>query len=185
MNSNTVAVVFNSHAQANAAADELRQAGVRDDAISVVARREGVTTNTDGAGDDTGEHMADIAKGAVGGAALGTILGIAALAIPGVGPFIGAGAIAASAVPAAAAAGAGIGAAGGSIVGFLTSHGVDEHDAEYFESHINNGGVFVSVDGTAAGLSSAAVLDILERNGGHRAERGATGRADMSTSPRI
>ena len=40
------------------------------------------------------------------GAGVGTILGIAALAIPGVGPLVAAGAIASSAIPGAALTGA-------------------------------------------------------------------------------
>ncbi len=52
-------------------------------------------------------------RGILGGGALGAGLGIAALAIPGVGPLAALGAIAASAVPEAMAIGAVAGAAVG------------------------------------------------------------------------
>jgi len=170
VNQNIVAVVFNSYAQAEEAASELRQAGVSDNAISIIARRQDETTTTDGAGDSAAEKASGAAKGAAVGAALGPLLGVAALAIPGIGPLIGAGAIAASTVPSAALAGAAIGAGAGGLVGLLTSHGLDERDAHYFESHINNGGIFVSVDTSVAAASPQLVRDILERNGGHRAD---------------
>lgn len=177
MNENIVAVVFNSHTQAEQAAMELRQQGVSDQSISIVAQDGGTTTHTDGGGEGVAEKAGDGLKGALGGGALGAALGIAALAIPGVGPLVGAGAIAASAAGGAAATGAAIGAVGGGLVGLLTDHGVDEHDARYFEQHINQGGVFMSVDTHAASVSPGVVRDILERNGGHRAERsqGGTG----------
>jgi uncharacterized membrane protein len=182
MNENIVAVVFNSHTQAEEAAAELRQAGVSDSAISVIAQQQGHTTSTDGAGEAVAEKAGDAAKGAVGGAVLGTLLGVAALAIPGVGPLVGAGAIAASAVPGAAATGAALGAAGGGLLGLLTGHGVDERDAKYFETHIRNGAVFVSVDTSQAGASPQAVRDILERNGGHRSEAAQGDGAGLSLS---
>ncbi|HZV83762.1 MAG TPA: hypothetical protein VFF48_02150 [Brevundimonas sp.] len=182
MNENIVAVVFNSHTQAEEAAMELRQQGVSDQSISIVAQDGGSTTQTDGAGEDVADKAGDAVKGALGGGALGAVLGIAALAIPGVGPLIGAGAIAASAAGGAAATGAAIGAVGGGLVGLMTDHGVDEHDARYFEQHINHGGVFLSVDTSQSGVSPLVVRDILERNGGHRAER-SQGASGLGSSP--
>ena len=185
MNDSIVAVVFNTYAQAEEAASDLRRAGVSDSAISVIAQNQhGRTTASDGAGEAIADKAGDAAKGALGGGAVGALLGIAALAIPGVGPLAAAGAIAASAVPGAAVAGAAIGAAGGGVLGLLKDHGVDEHDASYFETQINNGGVFVSVDARASGVSAESVRDILERNGGHRADRSSLGGSAAMPSSR-
>lgn len=111
MNENIVSAVFDSRSEAEAAVAELRTAGVNDSAISVIAQQDGKNTTTDGSGEgsDTGGFLA----GAAAGAGLGTLLGIAALAIPGVGPFVAAGAIASAAIPGAALTGAAIGAVGG------------------------------------------------------------------------
>jgi hypothetical protein len=176
MNQNIVSAVFDSHSEAEAAVRELRQAGVGDNALSVIARR-----NEDGGGDygdadthEVKEKGEGLIKGALGGAGVGALLGIAALAIPGVGPLAAAGAIAASAVPEAAAIGAGVGALTGGLTGLLTKHGVSDEDAQYYEGRIHEGGVFVSVDTSQGGLDRERAEDILYRAGGHSASRART-----------
>ena len=172
MNQNIISAVFDSRSEAEAAVQELRSAGVDTDRLSVVGRDEGRTTVTDGSGDVTDEDAGkDAAKGAVGGAGLGAILGVAALAIPGVGPLAAAGAIASSAIPGAAAIGAGVGAVAGGLTGYLKDHGVSDDDASYYEGRINEGGIFVSVDARAGDISPEQARDILARNGGHSASQ--------------
>ena len=170
MNENIVSAVFDSHSEAETAVRELQQAGVRDSALSVIARK------GDGDGDygDVDTQDADgggALKGALVGGGAGALLGIAALAIPGVGPLVAAGAIASSAIPGAAAIGAGVGAVAGGLTGLLTDHGVSDEDAGYYEGRIQDGGVFVSVDTADAAISAAAAQEILSRNGGHSAAR--------------
>jgi hypothetical protein len=173
MNQNIVSAVFDSHSEAETAVRELREAGVSDSAFSVIAKRQ------EGGGGDYGdadthevkEKGEGLIKGALGGAGVGALLGIAALAIPGVGPLAAAGAIAASAVPEAAAIGAGAGALFGGLTGLLTKHGVSEEDAKYYEGRINEGGVFVSVDTSEAGIDRDRAQDILYSAGGHSASR--------------
>ena len=75
-----------------------------------------------------------------GGGVAGALLGVAALAIPGVGPLAAAGAIAASAVPTAAGVGAAAGATAGGLAPMLSDHEVDREDAEYYAERINEGG---------------------------------------------
>ena len=171
MNQNIVSSVFDSHAEAERAVAELRAAGVRDSALSVIARHEGKHTTTDGAGEVRADDTGGLVKGLVGGAGVGALLGIAALAIPGVGPLAAAGAIAASAVPEAAAIGAAVGAAAGGLGGLLRKHGVSDEDAVYYERSINDGGVFVSVDLNDAGIDPSVAEDILYRHGGHNSSR--------------
>ena len=172
MNSNLVSAVFDSQAEAERAVSELRSAGVDDRAISIVAQHDGKhTTTTDGSG---AEEATDFVGKTALGAGVGTLLGIAALAIPGIGPLAAAGAIASTAVPGAAVTGALVGAAAGGLSKVLTDHGVHEDDARYYEERVNNGGVFVSVDTSSAGIASDNASDILYRYGGHSSTRART-----------
>ena len=172
MNNNLVSAVFDNHSEAEAAARELRQAGVPDSALSVIARpQEGAGDYGDAETHEVKEKGEGALKGAIGGAGVGALLGIAALAIPGVGPLAAAGAIAAGAVPEAAAIGAGVGALTGGLTGLLSKHGVSDEDAVYYEERIQGGGVFLSVDTEAAGLAPDQARDLLYRNGGHSASR--------------
>jgi len=173
MNQNLVSAVFDDRAEAERALAELRAAGVGDGAISIVGRHDGKTVTTDGSGEDMGDTKGFVA-GIAGGAGVGALLGIAALAIPGVGPLAAAGAIASTAIPGAAATGALLGAAAGGLTKILTDHGVGEEDAAYYEERITGGGTFVSVDTEEAGLNPQSASDILYRNGGHSASRART-----------
>ena len=156
--------IFDSHAEAERAVSELRSAGVTDTDLSVIAHHGGTTTATSGDGEITDEHHRNVLRGILGGGALGAGLGIAALAIPGVGPLAAAGAIAASAVPEAAAIGAGVGALTGTLNEVLTKHGVSHEDANYYGGRLKDGGVVVTVGGSG---DASRVNEILYRNGGH------------------
>ena len=159
--------IFDSHAEAERAVSELRAAGVSDGALSIIAQHDGKTTTRTGDGEITDDDHRNLLRGILGGGALGAGLGIAALAIPGVGPLAAAGAIAASAVPEAAAIGAVVGAVGGSLNETLKKHGVDEDDAAYYDERIRGGSVFVSVDSDGSDVDTATAREILYRNGGH------------------
>src|SRR5881227_3910398 len=78
-------------------------------------------------------------SGAVIGGGLGWLVGIGAIAIPGLGPLIAAGPI----VAALAGAGA-VGTLGG-IVGALAGMGIPEYEAKRYEGRIREGGVLLSV----------------------------------------
>ena len=172
MSDRIASAVFDSREEAERAFSELKSAGIDENAISIIGRH-GEQDGTDD--DDDGVNKSGAAKGAIGGAVAGGLLGVAALAIPGVGPLAAAGAIAASAVPEGAAIGAGIGALAGGISGLLTKHGVDEEDARYYEDRINQGGIFLSVDADEAGVPTETAREILFRNGGHNASTQRTG----------
>jgi hypothetical protein len=172
MSQSLVSAVFDSTSEAEQAVRELRQAGVSDSALSVIARHEGAGGDYgDASTHEVKEKGEGLLKGALGGAGVGALLGIAALAIPGVGPLAAAGAIASTAIPEAAAIGAGAGALAGGIGGLLKKHGVSDEDASYYEEHIHRGGVFVSVDTAGAGIPAETARDILYRYGGHSASR--------------
>ena len=59
----------------------------------------------------------------------------------------------------------------GGVSGLLTKEGVDEDDAKYYESNINNGGYFVGVHTDKANLPYEEAREILYRAGGHSASR--------------
>lgn len=77
--------------------------------------------------------------GMVLGGTLGWLVGIGALAIPGVGPFIAAGPLV------ALLAGAGTGAALGGIAGGLVGMGIPEYEAKRYEGFVKEGGILLSV----------------------------------------
>ena len=164
-----VTAVFDTQEEAQRAVEQLRSAGIDDSSLSLIAQSGRTTTTTAGDGEIVDEDHGSILRGILGGGALGAGLGIAALAIPGVGPLIAAGAIASSAIPAAAGIGAAVGAAAGTLNEVLNSHGVSEEDSAYYGDRVQQGGVFVSVDSSQSNVDTARAQDILYSCGGHSA----------------
>lgn len=155
MKKNLVSAVFDNPVDADHAVVELRGAGAGDAAISLVARHDGTLVEERDGGPS--EFTGKVARGA----GIGTLIGIAVFAIPGVGPFLGAGAI----------AGMALGGAAGGLQKVVTDHGVGDEEAVYYQDRIQEGGVFVSVDTEAAGISPELAADILARAGGQSATR--------------
>jgi len=96
--------------------------------------------------------------GAVVGGALGWLVGIGALAIPGVGPLIAAGPIV------AALTGIGVGGAVGGLTGAMIGVGIPEYEAKRYEGRIKEGGILLSVHCDNSEWTKKAKL-ILERSG--------------------
>jgi hypothetical protein len=141
MSNTAVFGIYKTRGEAANAVDALRDAGFRNTDISALLpenvgtkdfAHEKNTKAPEGAA--TGA-----ASGAVLGGALGWLVGIGALAIPGVGPFIAAGPIM------AAMAGAGAGAVSGGILGSLIGLGLPEYEAKRYEGRIKEGGILLSV----------------------------------------
>src|ERR1700722_5205912 len=80
-----------------------------------------------------------VAAGGVIGGTLGVLVGIGALAIPGLGPFIAAGPIMAG------LAGLGVGGTVGGLIGALVGMGIPEYEAKRYEGHVKGGGTLLSV----------------------------------------
>lgn len=97
-------------------------------------------------------------SGAVIGGTLGWLVGIGALAIPGLGPFIAAGPIM------AALAGAGAGGALGGITGALVGLGIPEYEAKRYQGRVKDGGILLSVHADDSKWTSKA-KEILEQTG--------------------
>lgn len=82
---------------------------------------------------------AGVTAGGVIGGSLGLLVGIGALAIPGLGPFIAAGPIMAG------LAGLGVGGAVGGVTGALIGMGIPEFEAKRYEDRLKKGGILLSV----------------------------------------
>lgn len=96
--------------------------------------------------------------GGVLGGALGWLVGIGALAIPGLGPFIAAGPIM------AALGGAAVGAAVGGLTGALIGMGIPEYEAKAYEGKIKAGNILIAVHSDDRDQTSAA-LEIFKTHG--------------------
>jgi hypothetical protein len=164
MHKNSVSAVFDTQAEAEHAVTQLRSAGIPASAISLISQQDGKSRSTDGDGHDTSGDF--LGKAALG-AGVGTALGIAALAVPGVGPLVAAGAVAASAISTAAVTGAAAGLAAGTLASVFSDRHIGDEDAGYYEDRMGAGGVLVLVDLSDGGNQTANVQNILFRSGGH------------------
>jgi uncharacterized protein (TIGR02271 family) len=137
----TVVGVFHERDDAREAIEALKDEGFAPDTISILSPDKQATQSM---AEETGTHAGSgAATGAVAGGLLGGLggwlVGIGALAIPGVGPFIAAGAFA------TALGGAAIGAGVGAIAGALVGMGVPKEEAEYYEGEVKSGRTLVTV----------------------------------------
>lgn len=171
----TISRLYDDYASASKAVRDLEAAGVQHDDISLVASnadnwysddgtnkvdrdRDGTDDRAEGAGTGAG-----IGAG-IGGAA-GLMAGLGLLAIPGVGPVVAAGWLAAT------AAGAAAGGATGGILGALTQTGVTDDEAHVYAEGVRRGGTLVSArvpDGDRSRLEA-----ILDRSAVRISDRGA------------
>ncbi|HJU42709.1 MAG TPA: hypothetical protein VJ691_07830 [Vicinamibacterales bacterium] len=156
------------------ALEGLRAAGFRNSDISVILPDRDHTTR-DLAAEIHSKAPEGIATGAGTGAALGGILGwlvgIGALAIPGVGPLVAAGPIV------AALAGAGAVGATGGLVGGLIGAGIPEIEAKRYAGRIREGGYLISVHCDDRTWSKRAE-EILEATGGRDVVKTSEATAD-------
>ena len=142
----TISRLYDNYTDAQRAVGDLEAAGVPHSDISIVANnsedwyskdkkvdrdRNGVDDRAEGAGTGAG-------VGAGLGGAAGLLAGLGLLAIPGLGPVVAAGWLAATAVGAAA------GAATGGVIGALTQAGISNEDAEVYAEGVRRGGTLVS-----------------------------------------
>ena len=142
----TISRLYDTYADAQNAVRGLEAAGVPHSDISIVANNSDSSFDTDKKVDRDRDGVDDRAEGAGKGAGIGAGLGGAAgllaglglLAIPGLGPVVAAGWLAATAVGAAA------GAATGGLVGALTEAGVSKEDAPMYAEGVRRGGTLVS-----------------------------------------
>jgi hypothetical protein len=114
-------------------------------------------------------------SGAVIGGTLGWLVGIGALAIPGLGPFIAAGPLM------GALAGVGAGGVVGGIAGALIGMGIPEYEAKRYEGRIKGGGVLLSVHSDNDDWTRRA-KQILEDTGAQDISSTSEAKADYAKS---
>jgi hypothetical protein len=142
----TISRLYDNHTDAQSAVSRLEAAGMPHSDISIVANNSDSWFNSDRKLDRDQDGVDDRSEGAGKGAGIGAgiggtaglLAGLGLLAIPGLGPVVAAGWLAATAVGAAA------GAATGGIVGALTEAGVSEADAHTYAEGVRRGGTLVS-----------------------------------------
>ena len=139
----TVAALFHGHAAAYSAVQDLIDHGFARDTIGVMAQDDSssdgkVTTRVETPGGPSA-----VAEGAGLGTALGGIgglvVGVMALAVPGVGPVIAAGPLAVALI------GAGVGAVSGGMMGALSNLGIPKEHVHYYSEGVRRGDVLVVV----------------------------------------
>lgn len=175
-----VTAIFDNETQAEQAVSALRRARVPDAHLSVIARRQhDVEVAHEKHGDSAG---ARVGKGALAGAGIGAIFGLAAALIPGVGPFITAGALATAlgATGGAAAAGAIVGGTSGAIAGALARAGYSRDEAAYYGPAVERGGILVAAE--THDVPESEVLAILAQYGGNTYGREAAVDRDIVRS---
>ena len=163
----TVVGLYDDIEDARDVVDDLVDAGIARDDISLIARDVTGEYSTyleeydedydyeadyDYDDDDVGEAAAGGAVGgAIVGGLIGVLVGLGTFVIPGLGPVVAAGPLAAG------LAGAGIGAAAGGLLGALVEWGIPEEEAEYYAEGVRRGSTLVAVK-----VADAYVDDVVE-----------------------
>jgi hypothetical protein len=160
MGKKSVFCISRDETQASMIVDNLKTSGFSNSDISVLL------PDKSGTKEFAHEKGTKAPEGAVTGAGTGGILGgvlgwlvgIGALAIPGVGPFIAAGPIM------AALGGAAIGGTAGGIIGALVGMGIPEYEAKRYEGRLREGRILIAVHSENSDQTKRA-KEIFERAG--------------------
>jgi hypothetical protein len=160
--------VFASIDDAERAISALKDHGAGGNEISVVRKDTGTglpqvenEASTGITPTSAGDVTAGALKGGAAGLALGILAGAVALTIPGLGPILAAGPLAAAlgATMATTAAGA----ISGGAVGYFVDQGVPEEAAHDYHSHLDRGNLLVVV--RSARLSASEAVLLMEKYG--------------------
>jgi hypothetical protein len=171
--------IYSHRSQAEAGVDRLIGAGFRKEDISVLMQDNSGTkdfAHTKETKAPEGTTAGVIAGGAIGGT-FGLLVGIGALAIPGLGPLIAAGPII------GALTGVGSGGVVGGIIGALIGMGIPEYEAKRFEGHIRKGGILASVHCDNGEWVSKA-KSLLKQTGADDISSSSEAKADFASSDR-
>jgi hypothetical protein len=164
--------IYRDQAMLETAVDTLRQEGFRNTDISVLfPENEGTKDFAHEKNTKAPEGVAGATSGAVIGGGLGWLVGIGAVAIPGLGPFIAAGPIVAM------LAGAGAGGVVGGLTGALVGMGIPEYEAKRYEGRIKDGGILLSVHSDDSHWTKKA-KEILDRTGAQDVSSTGEAKAD-------
>jgi hypothetical protein len=158
--------VFRSEERAREAINELKRQGFDEREISLIARdnKHGGRQEGAGGGENQGLTMSEqnVGDGALTGGAIGGIAGLlagaGALLIPGVGPIVAAGPLAAFLT----------GIVGGGLVGSLVDFGIPEERGRHFEERVKQGDILVTLK--AGEDETPKVSSVLKRFGAEDVE---------------
>ncbi|MGI9033814.1 MAG: hypothetical protein ACR2HY_09105 [Acidimicrobiales bacterium] len=163
-----VVATFPDMGEARGALDALARAGIEPEDISLLGRA------VDEARNDSDTRLRDLeasgeiarrtATGVAAGGAMGALAGLAAFAIPGVGPVVGMGLLA------AAAGGSVAGASVGGMVGGVAGISLEDDWDLTFGDSIRSGQVLVAVHG-ADKTDVDRAAEVLRGHGAGRLER--------------
>jgi uncharacterized membrane protein len=142
VNQKKIVGVFQTEEETTRAIEDLKRQGYSSNEISVIAKnKEDLDSVTEETGSKAPEGVAaGVATGGMLGGVGGLLLGIGALAIPGVGPIIAAGPIVATLT------GMAVGAGAGGLIGGLIGLGIPEDEARQYNSYVDDGNILVLVD---------------------------------------
>ncbi|HLO77780.1 MAG TPA: YsnF/AvaK domain-containing protein [Magnetospirillum sp.] len=157
----TVVGLFRSQEEARSVVEDLIQAGCRREDLSLVAKNE--RDLSEAGEEEVGEKEergTKAGEGAATGAGIGAVLGgiggilvgLGVLAIPGVGPIIAAGPVAAT------LAGAAGGAVAGGLIGGLVGLGIPEEEAGHYAEGVRRGHTLVIAKTSDAEADSASAV---------------------------
>jgi hypothetical protein len=145
----TVLGVFASRQDAEAAVNELRRQGFTTEEINIISKDQNKNSNRETYDDDITDGA--LTGGTLGGIG-GLILGAGALAIPGIGPIIAAGPIAAALS----------GVVAGGVTGGLVDWGIPTEVSQRYEQSVAQGDILAVIRTSSSKVKSAA--QILRQN---------------------
>ncbi|TWE08093.1 heat induced stress protein YflT [Neobacillus bataviensis] len=127
--------VYDTEQEVIQAVEDLKRQGYASEDISVIGKNKDAVKDINDTTGTTTEKSAltGAATGGALGGILGLLAGVGALAIPGIGPIVAAGPIAATLT--GAAAGAGVGGLAGVLIGL----GIPEEEADRYEGYVKEG----------------------------------------------
>jgi len=148
----TISRLYDTYDEASRAVSDLEAAGLSHANISLVSsnadnwysadstkvKRTKIDRDADGVDDRAEGAGAGAGIGAAVGGTAGLLAGLGIMAIPGIGPVVAAGWLAATAL------GAVTGGAAGGIIGALTQAGHSKEDAEIYAEGVRRGGTLLS-----------------------------------------
>jgi len=152
-----VVALFSDLSQAAAAARELHAAGVGRDQLSVISRNHDEESNYAAEiGGSPGAEIEDSRTAARFGELSGYFLAAIALVLPGIGPIVAAG-------PLAAGLGEAAGHVAGGLAAALRGAGIAPDRADAFQSAVEGGAILLAVHTVQSRI--AGVRDILDGTG--------------------
>jgi hypothetical protein len=149
--------LFDNPSQAAAAARALRALGLPQQQVSIVARSHDAEGElAEAAGASPGSELEDSRPASRLGELSAHFFAAVALMLPGIGPIVADG-------PLAAGLGEAAGHVAGGLARMLERAGVSQPQADAWESNVESGAVLVGAHTDDAGVAAAA--DVMRRNG--------------------